>query len=161
MDKITPGTTDFSFGPGVRTLHLPGLPPVSPLICFEVIFPGAVIDPVDRPQWLLALSNDAWYGITSGPFQHFSIARVRAIEEGLPVVRAANNGISGLIDPLGRVVQRMGLDVVGFLDVPLPRTLPPTLYEQAGDAFFFAALPLLLGLGWVFSSLRRKSVKPS
>lgn len=161
MDKITPGTTDFSFGPGVRTLHLPGLPPVSPLICFEVIFPGAVADPADRPQWLLALSNDAWYGFTSGPFQHFSIARVRAIEEGLPVVRAANNGISGLIDPLGRVVRRMGLDVVGFLDVPLPRALPPTLYEQTGDAFFFAALPLLLGLGWVFSSQKRKSVKPS
>jgi apolipoprotein N-acyltransferase len=161
MDKITLGTTDFSSGPGPRTLHLPGLPPVSPLICFEVIFPGAVIDSADRPQWLLAISNDAWYGFTSGPFQHFAIARVRAIEEGLPLVRAANNGISGLIDPLGRVVRRMGLDVVGVLDVPLPRALPATLYEQAGDAFFFAALPVLLGLAWIFSRLKRKSTKAS
>jgi len=159
MDKITPGTVDFSAGPGPRTLHLPGLPPVSPLICFEVIFPGAVIDPADRPQWLLAISNDAWYGFTSGPFQHFAIARVRAIEEGLPVVRAANNGVSGLIDPLGRVVQRLTLDVVGNLDVPLPRALPPTLYEQLGDAFFFAGLPVLLGLATILSRLKRKAVK--
>lgn len=161
MDKITPGTVDFSSGPGPRTLHLQGLPPVSPLICFEAIFPDAVIDPLDRPQWLLVISNDAWYGFTSGPFQHFAITRVRAIEEGLPVVRAANNGVSGLIDPLGRVVQRMGLDVVGSLDVPLPRALPPTLYEESGDAFFFAALPVLLGLAWIFSSLKRKSAKAS
>jgi apolipoprotein N-acyltransferase len=161
MDKITPGTVDFSSGPGPRTLHLQGLPPVSPLICFEAIFPDAVIDPADRPQWLLVISNDAWYGFTSGPFQHFAITRVRAIEEGLPVVRAANNGVSGLIDPLGRVVQRMGLDVVGSLDVPLPRALPPTLYEESGDAFFFAALPVLLGLAWIFSSLKRKSAKAS
>lgn len=159
MDKITPGTVDFSFGPGPRTLHLPGLPPVSPLICFEVIFPGAVTDPADRPQWLLAISNDAWYGFTSGPFQHFAIARVRAIEEGLPVVRAANNGISGLIDPLGRVVRRLGLDEIGSLDVPLPRALPPTLYEQTGDAFFFAALPVLLGLAWIFANFARKTRK--
>ncbi|HKF72184.1 MAG TPA: apolipoprotein N-acyltransferase, partial [Stellaceae bacterium] len=156
IDKITPGTTDFSFGPGPRTLHLAGLPPVSPLICYEVIFPAAVIDPADRPQWLLAISNDAWYGFTSGPFQHFAIARVRAIEEGLPVVRAANNGISGLIDPLGRVVRRLGLDVVGALDVPLPRALPPTLYEQVGDTFFFVLLPVLLGFAWIFASIKRK-----
>jgi apolipoprotein N-acyltransferase len=159
IDKITPGTVDFSFGPGARTLHVAGLPPVSPLICYEVIFPGAVIDPGDRPQWLLTISNDAWYGVTSGPFQHFAIARERAIEEGLPVVRAANNGISGLIDPLGRVVRRLGLDDVGALDVPLPRALPPTLYEQVGDAFFFGALPVLLGLAWILASLTRKSAK--
>ena len=159
MDKITPGTIDFSAGPGARTLHLPGLAPVSPLICFEAIFPGAVIDPADRPQWLLNISNDAWYGFTSGPFQHFAITRVRAIEEGLPVVRAANNGISGLIDPLGRVLRSMSLDVVGYVDVPLPRALPPTLYEQSGDAFFLGALPVLLGLAWIFSSLKRKSDK--
>jgi apolipoprotein N-acyltransferase len=161
MDKITPGTIDFSAGPGPRTLHLPGLPPVSPLICFEAIFPGAVIDPADRPQWLLNISNDAWYGFTSGPFQHFAIARVRAIEEGLPVVRAANNGVSGLIDPMGRVLRRMSLDIVGTVDVPLPRALPPTLYEQSGDAFFLAALPVLLGFAWMFSSLKRKSTKAS
>jgi apolipoprotein N-acyltransferase len=159
IDKITPGTVDFSSGPGPRTLHIAGVPPVSPLICFEVIFPGAVIDPADRPQWLLTISDDAWYGLTSGPFQHFAIARVRAVEEGLPVVRAANNGISGLIDPSGRVVRRLDLNVVGALDVPLPRALSPTLYEQVGDAFFFSALPVLLGLAWAFASLTRKPAK--
>ena len=159
IDKITPGTVDFSSGPGPRTLHIAGLPPVSPLICFEVIFPGAVIDPADRPQWLLTISDDAWYGLTSGPFQHFAISRVRAIEEGLPVVRAANNGISGLIDPLGRVVRRLDLNVVGALDVLLPRALPPTLYEQTGDTFFFVALPVLLGLAWIFARLTRKPTK--
>ena len=126
-----------------------------------MIFPGAVIDPADRPQWLLSLTNDAWYGVTSEPFQHFAIARVRAIEEGLPVVRAANNGISGLIDPLGRVVRSIGLDVVGSIDVSLPRAAAPTLYERAGDAFFLAALPVLLGLAWICASLRRKSIKPA
>jgi apolipoprotein N-acyltransferase len=161
MDKITPGTVDFSAGPGPRTLHLPGLPPLSPLICFEAIFPEAVIDPADRPQWLLAISNDAWYGFTSGPFQHFAIARVRAIEQGMPMVRSANNGVSGLVDPFGRVVRRLSLDAVGILDVPLPRALPPTLYEQLGDTFFFGALPVLLGIAWFFARFRRKSLKSS
>jgi apolipoprotein N-acyltransferase len=156
MDKITPGTLDFTPGPGPRTLHLPGLPPLSPLICYEVIFPGAVTDPADRPQWLLNLTNDAWYGFTSGPFQHFNIARVRAIEEGMPLVRAANNGISGLVDPYGRVIKRLALDAVGFLDVPLPQALPPTIYARTGDAVFLLALPGLLGLAWWCSRVRRR-----
>lgn len=149
IDKITPGTMDFSTGPGPVTLRLPGLPPVSPLICYEVIFPHAVIDPGDRPQWLLTITNDAWFGFTSGPFQHFDIARVRAVEEGLPLVRVANNGISGLVDPYGRVMKRLDLDAVGAIDVPLPRALPPTLYERMGDTFFLLALPVLLGIGWI------------
>ncbi len=156
MDKITPGTLDFTPGPGPRTLHLPGLPPVSPLICYEVIFPGAVVDPADRPQWLLNLTNDAWYGLTSGPFQHFNIARVRAIEEGMPLVRAANNGISGLVDPYGRVIKHLALDAVGFLDVPLPRALPITIYARIGDIVFLLALPGLLGLAWCCARLRRR-----
>ena len=148
VDKVTPGTTDFSAGPGPKTLHLPGLPPVSPLICYEAIFPHAVADTADRPRWLLNLTNDGWYGITSGPFQHFSIARTRAVEEGMPLVRAANNGVSGLVDPYGRVVRRLGLDAIGYLDVSLPQSLAPTLYERLGDLPFLIALPLLLGLAW-------------
>jgi apolipoprotein N-acyltransferase len=148
INKVTPGTVDFSAGPGPRTLHLPGLPPVSPLICYEAIFPHAVADTADRPRWLLNLTNDGWYGITSGPFQHFSIARTRAVEEGMPLVRAANNGVSGLVDPYGRVVRRLGLDAIGYLDVSLPQSLAPTLYERLGDLPFLIALPLLLGLAW-------------
>lgn len=160
INKVTPGTVDFSAGPGPKTLHLPGLPPVSPLICYEAIFPHAVSDAADRPQWLLNLTNDGWYGITSGPFQHFSIARTRAVEEGMPLVRAANNGISGLVDPYGRVVRRLGLDAIGYLDVPLPQSLAPTLYERLGDLPFLIALPLFLGLGWAVARItgrRRES----
>ncbi|MGB8181595.1 MAG: apolipoprotein N-acyltransferase, partial [Stellaceae bacterium] len=147
INKITPGTVDFSAGPGPRTLDLPNLPPVSPLICYEAIFPEQVVAPGTRPQWLLNITNDAWYGFTSGPFQHFAIARLRAVEQGLPLVRDGNNGISAVIDPLGRVVARLGLDDVGALDAPLPRALPPTLYARIGDAGF--AVLLLIGLAVV------------
>src|SRR5260370_37771604 len=140
---------DFSAGPGPRTLDLPGLPPVGPLICYEVIFPGAVVDPARRPGWLLNVTNDAWYGFSSGPFQHFAIARVRAIEEGLPLVRAANNGISAVGDAYGRIVGRLGLDDVGVIDCGLPIGLAePPLYARAGEwmlrvVMLCGSLPLL------------------
>lgn len=126
--KIVSGAADYSAGPGPRTVRAPGLPPFSPLICYEAIFPGAVTAPADAPYrsadaaplWMLNLTNDAWYGKTAGPHQHFAIARMRAIEEGLPLVRVATNGISGLIDPLGRVLHRLPLGEAGALDVPLP-----------------------------------------
>ena len=140
MNKITPGTVDFSAGPGPRTLDLLNLPPVSPLICYEAIFPEQAVAPGPRPQWLLNITNDAWYGFTSGPFQHFAIARLRAVEQGLPLARDGNNGISAVIDPLGRVVARLGLDDVGVLDAPLPRALLPTLYARFGDAGFVILL---------------------
>lgn len=140
LQKITPGTTDFSAGPGPRTIELPGLPPFSPLICYEAIFPDAVIDPAHRPTWLLNVTNDAWYGVTSGPFQHVAIARVRAIEEGLPLVRVGNNGISAVFDPYGRVIGRLDLDVVGVLDEALPEALPPTLYGRFGDVPVLVAM---------------------
>src|SRR5947199_1684196 len=138
LDPITPGSTGLSAGPGPRTLSVPGLPPLSPLVCFEAIFPGAVTDPADRPAWLINVTNDAWYGRSSGPYQHFAIARTRAIEEGLPLVRVANNGISGVVDPAGRVVARTQLDAVGHADVPLPAALSPTLYGSVGDWLFAA-----------------------
>jgi apolipoprotein N-acyltransferase len=139
---------DFGAGPGPRTLELPGLPPVGALICYEVIFPGEVTDPAHRPAWLLNVTNDAWYGFTSGPFQHFAIARVRAIEEGLPLVRSANNGISGVIDAYGRVVRRLGLDDIGVVDSGLPVALAAPLYARIGDWMLIvlmvaASLPLL------------------
>jgi apolipoprotein N-acyltransferase len=140
IDSVAGGTVDYSAGPGPRTLRLPGLPPVGPLICYEVIFPHAVVDEADRPAWLLNLTNDAWYGFTSGPFQHFAITRVRAVEEGLPLVRVANNGISGIIDAHGRVTARLSLDAVGFLDGALPVALPPTPYARWGDRLFLALL---------------------
>jgi apolipoprotein N-acyltransferase len=143
INKITPGTIDFSAGPGPRTIRIAGLPPFSPLICYEAIFPGAVVDERDRPDWLLNITNDAWYGYTSGPFQHFAIARVRAVEEGLPLVRDGNDGISGVVDPYGRVVRKFALDGVGVLDAPLPAKLPPTLYARWGDWGFAGLLAAL------------------
>jgi len=138
---LVQGGTDFSAGPGPRTLDLPGLPPVSPLICYEVIFPGAVTDPARRPGWLLNLTNDAWFGTSSGPYQHLAAARLRAVEEGLPLARAANTGISAVFDARGRTVARIGLNLTGVLEAPLPGALPPTLFARLG-----LAIPLLLAL---------------
>ncbi len=118
--KLTEGRIDFSSGKGLRTLHLPGLPPVGPLICYEIIFPGNITNDSDRPQWLLNITNDAWFGKSAGPYQHFAAARLRAVEEGLSVVRAANAGISAVIDPYGQVVANQAFDHATAFDSPLP-----------------------------------------
>jgi apolipoprotein N-acyltransferase len=140
--KITAGTMDLSAGPGPRTIELPGLPPFAALICYEAIFPGAIVDATARPAWMLNVTNDAWYGRSSGPYQHFAIARTRAIEEGLPLVRVANNGISAVVDAAGRVLARTRLDAVGNVDAVLPGPAEPTPYVRAGDWTFLALLLL-------------------
>jgi apolipoprotein N-acyltransferase len=142
LKKITPGAVDYTAGPGPRTIDLPGLPPFAPLICYEIIFPHAIIDEDDRPSWILNVTNDAWYGQSSGPYQHFAIARTRAIEEGLPLVRAANNGVSGVADAVGRVVARIDLNTVGYADLPLPAADKATLYVRGGDWILLALLIL-------------------
>jgi apolipoprotein N-acyltransferase len=146
LEKVTPGMTDFTPGPGPRTLSLPGMPPVSPLICYEIIFGGAVVDRAHRPGWLLNVTNDAWFGISSGPYQHFASARFRAVEEGLPLVRDANNGISAVVDAYGRVRARLGLGAMGVLDAPLPTALDPTPYARYGDATLAVLMLLTLGV---------------
>ncbi len=140
FQKLTPGSIDLSAGPGPRTLKLAGLPAFSPLICYEAIFPGATIDPSDRPGWILNVSNDAWYGRSAGPYQHFAMARTRAVEEGLPVVRVANNGITGVVDAEGRVLAHTGLDAIGYADVALPAAGGATPYSRFGDWIFLALL---------------------
>ncbi|MBX6321529.1 MAG: apolipoprotein N-acyltransferase, partial [Rhodospirillaceae bacterium] len=148
IQKITPGLLDFSAGPGPRTLHLPGLPPVGPLICYEVIFPGQVLDRHDRPRWLLNLTNDGWYGMSTGPYQHFAAARLRAVEEGLPLIRVANTGISASIDPYGRVVRSLHLGRSGVLDVDLPEPITGlTPYARFGDWTFFVLLAVVAAAG--------------
>jgi apolipoprotein N-acyltransferase len=150
LGPITPGSVGLSAGPGPRTLSLSGLPPFSPLVCYEVIFPGAATDPDSRPAWLLNVTNDAWYGRSSGPYQHFAIARTRAVEEGLPLVRVANNGISGVVDAMGRVVARTHLNDVTYTDIELPAPGPATPYQRIGDWGFLA----LLGIGLFPAALR-------
>ena len=134
-DKITGGVGDYSAGEGLTIMHLPGLPNFTPLICYEAIFSGKVTPPVEpRPQWLLNLTNDAWFGMSTGPYQHYAMARLRAVEEGLPLVRVANTGISAVIDSYGRTVAELGLGKRGVLDAPLPTSLAePTVFGFAGN----------------------------
>lgn len=148
VGAIAGNGAEFSAGPGPVTLDLKGLPPVSPLICYEVIFPGAVVDRDHRPQWLLNLTNDAWYGNTAGPHQHFAIAQTRAVEEGLPLVRVANTGISGVVDAHGRITAMLALGHRGVIDTALPKALPiPTLYGWVGDGLFGVLLLICLAVG--------------
>jgi apolipoprotein N-acyltransferase len=123
------------FIPGTRrrTIEIPNAPRALPLICYEAIFPGDVVERDDRPGWIVNLTNDGWFGISTGPYQHLQQARLRAIEQGLPVVRAANTGISAVIDPLGRFVARLDLGQEGVLDSNLPSAIPPTIYARVGD----------------------------
>ncbi|QDW35699.1 apolipoprotein N-acyltransferase [Bradyrhizobium sp. KBS0727] len=136
------------FIPGTRrrAMEIPNAPRALPLICYEVAFPGSVATRDDRPGWIVNLTNDGWFGISTGPYQHLQQARLRAIEEGLPLVRAANTGISAVIDPSGRIVARLGLGIEGVLDAGLPTALPPTVYAQLGDipAAVIGAIALLL-----------------
>lgn len=144
IEKITPGRSGFTPGPGPQTLQLPGLPPFSPLICYEIIFPGAVVADGMRPDWLLNVTNDAWYGVSAGPHQHLAQSRVRAVEEGLPLVRASYTGISAVIDPYGRVLAKRGLNEAGVIDFRLPRALAePPPYARWGDGPFGAMLCLV------------------
>ena len=125
----------FQPGDGRRAMSAPGLPPFQPLICYEAIFPGEVMPDhaalgAPRPEFLLNVTNDGWFGLTSGPYQHFAQARLRAIEEGLPLVRAANTGISAVVDPYGRVIKELPLGVADVLDSQLPRSIAPTPFSR-------------------------------
>jgi apolipoprotein N-acyltransferase len=123
----------FTPGPGPQVLAVPGLPPFSALICYEMIFPDEVVPVRERPAWLLQITNDAWFGSFGGPQQHLAQARIRAIEQGLPVVRSANTGISAVIGPEGAVLAAIPMETQGFRDFRLPGALPPTLYARHGD----------------------------
>ena len=142
---------DFLPGPGSRLWRFPGLPPVQPLVCYEVIFPHE-IEP--EAQWLLNVTNDAWFGRSSGPHQHLAMARFRAVENGVPVMRSANTGISAVIDPFGRELQRLPLGEAGALDSGLPQAVAAPPYRRWGDAPLMALL-LIAAIGCFW---RRPSV---
>ena len=163
------------FIPGDRRRNhpVPGAPNFLPLICYEIIFPGEAVPRTDqegwlyrhvgrylgwpsvvgtgeRPGWLLNLTNDGWFGASAGPYQHFQQARIRAIEEGLPLVRVANSGISAVVDPLGRIVKSLPLGSEGVLDAPLPQAIPAAPYARLGDG----PVGAILGIAflWVIRS---------
>ncbi|HUC18279.1 MAG TPA: apolipoprotein N-acyltransferase [Acetobacteraceae bacterium] len=154
--QVVPGG-GFAAGPGPRTLHVPGLPPFGPLICYEAIFSGEIVAR-PRPTWLINITDDAWFGNTAGPRQHLEAARMRAVEEGLPLLRAANTGISAAFDARGHEIARLGLGRQGVLTVPLPAALPPTLYARFGRLIPFLLVIstiVLAGLASLASETRK------
>ncbi|HEX3984826.1 MAG TPA: apolipoprotein N-acyltransferase [Acidisoma sp.] len=129
--QILPGQ-GFTPGTGPKTLHVPGIPPIGPIICYESVFSGQIIKESDRPDWIALVTNDAWFGNSSGPRQHLAAGRLRAVEEGLPLARAANTGISAIFDASGREIKRIEMERQGFIVAPLPGPLPATRFSHWG-----------------------------
>jgi len=134
LQALTKQRGGFVAGDRHRLISIPGAPAAVPLICYEVIFPDEIVPKGPRPGWMINVTNDGWFGVSSGPYQHLQQARLRAIEEGLPLVRAANTGISAVVDPLGRIINSMPLGQEGVIDSPLPRSVEAPIYARVGDA---------------------------
>ena len=148
------GEQGFNPGPGLRTLYLAGLPSIGPLICYEAIFPARVVQPNARPRLLVNITNDAWFGDSAGPRQHLAAARMRSVEEGLPMLRAANTGISAIVDAHGRILASLGLDISGVVVADIPGPLPQTAFGQFGLTipFLLAIMVLLPGVAPAMAS---------
>ena len=132
LGRLVGGSVAFKAGKGPATLALPGVPSVGPAICYEITFPAAVVDRLNRPSFIFNPSNDAWFG-RSGPPQDLAHARMRSIEEGLPTVRATTNGISAIIGPDGRILHEIPDHRGGRIEAPLPQPLPPTFFARTGN----------------------------
>jgi len=157
LTQLVPGT--WTQGEGERILSAPGLPLMAPLICYEAIFSGQTTEKgfeSQRPGLLLNVTNDGWFGLTSGPYQHFAQARLRAIEEGLPLIRVANTGVSAIVDPWGRVLNALPLGVEGIIDGPLPLPTHPTVFSRWGRFAF----PSLWSLTLLIALFGRRHVSP-
>lgn len=164
--KLTAGRTDFSAGPGPGQLIIPGLPSARPLVCYEAIFPGlsgplshgSDREPEPRSGWLLNLTNDAWFGASSGPFQHLASTRLRAVEQGVPLIRVANTGITAVTDAYGRLQATTRLNQQAVLDVDLPAALPTqTVYSRYGDWAALLLGILIVALAGIFRLKYRNS----
>jgi apolipoprotein N-acyltransferase len=134
LQTLTEQRGGFLAGDRHRLIAMPGAPSILPLICYEIIFPGELASADERPGWIVNVTNDGWFGISSGPYQHLQQSRITAIEEGVPVARAANTGISAIIDPTGRMLASLPLGSEGVLDAPLPRPIAAPVYARLGDA---------------------------
>ena len=142
----------FLAGARRDSIATPGAPSFVPLVCYEIIFPQDAVPQGERPGWLLNVTNDGWFGASAGPFQHLLQARMRAIEEGLPLVRAANTGISAVVDPLGRIVAALPLASEGVLDAKLPERMAAPLYALTGDRVVAAIVCVIM----IFALWRRR-----
>jgi apolipoprotein N-acyltransferase len=158
--QLVPGG-GFASGPGPRTLHVPGLPPVGILICYEAIFPSQVVDEADRPDWIVNVTNDAWFGNSAGPRQHLAAARMRAVEEGLPLLRAANTGISAAFDARGHELARLGMQQTGFLPVRLPAAIALPFYPRVGLWLPCGAAMLLIIVSIAARITRQRGNRPN
>jgi apolipoprotein N-acyltransferase len=150
LEQLTRLRGGFSAGSGSRLTVAPSIPPFIALICYEIIFPGAIREIGPKPPgWMLNLTNDAWFGDSAGPHQHFHHARIRAVEQGLPLVRAANNGITAVVDSLGRIVARLPRNASTALDSGLPRAAPSNVFVNWGG-YIFLMLLIILVSAWRF-----------
>jgi apolipoprotein N-acyltransferase len=158
FEQLTRQTGGFIPGIARRNLDIPHAPRALPLICYEAIFPGDAGNATDdRAGWIINLTNDGWFGISTGPYQHLQQARWRAIEQGLPLVRAANTGISAVIDPMGRIVASLDLGIEGVLDSSLPAPIVPTVYARSGDI----PAAIMFALTLIFVVRQRVAQKPT
>lgn len=148
FDKIVPIASDLKEGSGSKTVRVPNAPPAGMLVCYEIIFPNKVVDSKYRPAWLINVTNDGWYGLSAGPYQHLAAAQMRAVEEGLPVVRVANTGISAIIYPWGQIKSYLPLGTQGVLDDQLPKALNETVYARLGNwiILIFSLLCIVFGI---------------
>jgi apolipoprotein N-acyltransferase len=154
LRQITHMQGGFIPGDRRRVLNVPRAPHVLALICYEIIFPESVPSG-ERPGWIVNLTNDGWFGASAGPYQHLQQARIRAIEQGLPMVRAANTGISAVVDPVGRIIDSLPLGTDGVLDARLPQPMPLTPYARMGD------LPTGLVLAFAIAVVMRSRRRPA
>ncbi len=141
----------FASGKGPRSAAIPGAGFAGLTVCYEAIFPDRFVDQNIRPSWIVNVTNDGWFGNSVGPYQHAAQARLRALEQGLPLVRAANTGISAVFDPVGRVLAKTTLSTAFAVDSQLPKPLPPTLYARFGDSLFFLGFVLTMTLATGFA----------
>ena len=155
LAQLAPYDEGFAFGAGPKTIFAGG-PPFAALICYEAIFPGRVYPKGERPDWIATVTNDGWFGDSSGPRQHLDQARLRTIETGLPMARSANTGVSALFDGAGRLVERVPLYQTGVIDRPLPEPLPETVYQNLGDLLFWIMTAAALALGLLTPKHLRK-----
>jgi apolipoprotein N-acyltransferase len=146
LAQLAPYDEGFAFGDGPKTINAVEGPPFAALVCYEAIFPGRVYPKGERPEWIATVTNDGWFGDSSGPRQHLDQARLRTIETGLPMARSANTGVSALFDGAGRLIARVPLYQTGVIDNPLPQPLAPTLYQRFGDTLFWLLMAAVFAL---------------